>query len=309
MIARSFCFAAILFVFYNLILLIEPLRRCFVVQGQRQYNVINAQEYLFAKPVKPGVVVGSSLSARLAETSLKTDFYNLSLGGDSVFTGLEIVRRSAIRPRVVLIETNMLLREENQSILSNVFCPLVSQLRPLVPGFRERYCPSTLIAGKVGGILIDCAVTAGQRICPWQDLFTTEDRKFVFAKMIDIQKADYEVEPRPEQLKGQIEKLKVLVASLEERGSRCIFFEMPIDNSLIKLPVPSAIRNSVREAFPSPKYVWVCPEGNQHYETQDGMHLSDPAANTYAEHIRAELCRHGLIGGPRSTQASSSQLR
>ncbi len=88
MIARPFRLAAALFVLYNVVLLPASVRRRSVAQSQWKEHLAKAQEYRLAKPFKPDVIVGSSLSDRLAGTSLQTDFYHLSLAGDGPLTGV-----------------------------------------------------------------------------------------------------------------------------------------------------------------------------------------------------------------------------
>jgi len=295
MIIRSILFAGVLFLLYNLVLLAPPLRERFITQSQWQDNMAKAQEYPLAKPSKQGVIVGSSLAERLSTTSLQTDFYNLSMSGEGPFTGLEIIRRNAIRPGVVLIETNLLLREENTDVLGSAFCPVISQLRPVAPGLLERYHPANFIAGKVGEKLVHWSLDATQWLCPKPKPKATEDAESVFEKVLAIHKAEYEILPKPGQIEQQIKKLKAFVADLEARGTRCVFVEMPIDNSLTELPQPAAVRNSLREAFPQTKYLWVNPDGHHRYATVDGVHLPGSEADAYAERIRTELGQHGLL--------------
>ena len=298
MIARAFLFATSLFLLYNIALLIHPLRKYFGAQSGWQENVIKAQEYLWANPPKMGAIVGSSLAARLAPTTLETDFDNLSFSADGPLTGLEIIRRKAIRPRLVLIETNMLLRERNENVIDCAFRPVLSDLRPLALGLRERYQPANFIAGAVGAKLVDWSLGAGRHIYPRSHVgapSSTDKTKVIRDKVMTCAKAENEIIPERAQIERQIDRMKRCVADLEERGARCAFVEMPIDASLAELAQPSLIRSRMLEAFPESKYIWVRPEKNRQYVTLDGMHLPVAEADAYALRIRAQLAQHGLL--------------
>ena len=296
-VARSCAFALCLFLFYSALLCVEPLRKRFAVQSQWQENIVRAQEYPLTASRKPGVIVGSSLAAKLSGTALEGDFYNLSFAAEGPFTGLEIVRRHPSNPRVVLIETNLLLREADQNVVNSVFRPVISDLRPLFPAMRERYQPANLMIGAVGARMVTQVVQMRRKL--WPVMRSKQDGKEgvkpLFEQSLAMKITQYNTVPRTEVLKRRTSQMEVCVRDLESRGTRCVFVEMPVDFALLELPRSARVRDELVEAFPPSKYMWIGPEAGRRYVTTDGVHLARLDTLEFAEKIRAELERNGLL--------------
>ena len=64
-----------------------------MLQNQLQQNYSYAQDFIYEKKT-PNIIVGSSMAARMKNEFLADNYYNLSFGGGSVLTGLEIIKRS-----------------------------------------------------------------------------------------------------------------------------------------------------------------------------------------------------------------------
>jgi hypothetical protein len=141
MIKKTLLIALGIFLVYNLCLGRRSFRDHFVVQSQWQENITKAQEYLLDDRPHPYVLVGSSLFGRLIEADLGPGFRNIAFSGGSLFTGLELVARKPADTKIVFIETNMILRDTDEAVLSNAFRPVLAPLRTYLPGLRERCQP------------------------------------------------------------------------------------------------------------------------------------------------------------------------
>lgn len=287
MIKRVIILGAIFFILYNLCLLAAPFRDRFVVQSDAQENLAKAQEFLLGAHAKPCVVVGSSLCARLTEDRLGPRFYNLAFSGGSLFTGLELILRHPGATKIVFIETNMILRGEDQAVLANALRPVFAELRPYLPALRERCQPANFVAGKVGEKIVAGAISPLQWVnsrvhssnlsSPPSNLFTS---------LLADQQRIYSVAPSPERLSAQIAKLKGRVNELESQGIRCVFVEMPTDASLTESPLAATVRTALFNAFPPGRYHWILPHEGRRYGTTDGCHLTGEEAVEFANRLQ-----------------------
>lgn len=291
MILRSFLAAAGLFLLYNVALQSSALRQRAVVQSQWQGNLLKAQEYPLAKLPRRNVIVGSSLAARLV---MEGDFENLAFAGDGPLTGLELMVRDVSAPRVVLIESNLLLREVNQDVIASAYRPGFLKLRPMLPALEDRYQFANLAVGMVGEGMVAKALEGGRRLLrsPQSAGASAEDAGRLLQMNLAIQREKLGTAPDADFVQQCIARMKRAVAELQGRGVRCIFVEMPIDASLGGLLQPALVREQLAAALP--ELAWIRPEVGRSYRTVDGVHLPKDEAVAYAAYIRAELLRLGF---------------
>lgn len=294
MILRALITAALLFLLYNLVLVVRPRPGCFKTQSQWQENVAQAQEFALGASPRPAVLVGSSLGARLLGTRLDANFVNLSFSGEGPATGLEIVRRASVAPPLVVIEMNFVLREPNETIVGNVFAPVVAPLRRHLPALRERYQPANVVAGYVGARVVRDTVTMARRLHLAPALAADTGAGVspeLYAQLVAEQRSRFDHLADAEELKSGLTRLRHAVAELEQRGTRCVFLEMPIDPALGELPLPRQVRAQMMRAFPPDRYTWIRPAVARTYVTVDGLHLPAGEAATCAAVIVSELAR------------------
>jgi hypothetical protein len=310
-IGRSCLVALTLFLLYNLVLASGRVRARFVPQSMRQQNVIQAQDYVARATPPQVVVVGTSMAARLPLHQLGTEAVNLSMYGDSLFTGLEVIRRSEQTPKLVLIETNLLMNELNPEVVSTVFRPVFHQLRPHLPGLRERFQPANLVTGAFGEPLLRRVLRIVQRATPAKSTPPESDAPppqaapearlaALLAAGLAGQEAVFAIAPEADRLDRQVDALRVAVQDLERRGIRSAFLQMPVYRSLADLPLTTRVHEALEAAFPPDRYLWIRPQKPDSYETTDGLHLGDAEARRYASELTAALETAGVLPGDRS---------
>lgn len=155
-------------------------------------------------------IVGSSLSKRL-DPGLFTDItvINLSLGGGSVMTGLEILRSVPVLPKVILVEINILDRPFDeewkntgafaQSQPSVVLTGISKPLRYIFtdppfsyisPDKQAAWWNQKLMAlrsGEAAEYDIQAAVTAGQRMWDKRNSWDIANRNFKHIQELTIE--------------------------------------------------------------------------------------------------------------------------
>ncbi len=115
------------------------------------------------------------------------------------------------------------------------------------------------------------------------------DNASLFDQVLALQIPAYSTAPDEQLVARKFAELKRRVSSLESRGTRFTFFEMPVNPRLCQLPRAKIIRESFQQHFPPSKYTYVAMPDCGEYQTSDGMHLRSEEAIKYTTYLREAL--------------------
>jgi hypothetical protein len=282
MIKKSILVFIVLFLLYNYIVipfyLKSTLKNHKAVQSQWQENKIRAQEYVYNLKPADKILVGSSLSERIADSS----WYNLSFLGGSPLTGLELIKLKNQFPNVVLIETNLIARKLDAEIISIVEPSIFNKLTSCFSALLEKNQPFKFI---------------GAFFCSDRDQKETSNPpdSALFNKLIQIQINSNLTVDCTKTLDNNIAKLQELVAFLEKQNVRIYFIQMPIYKTIYLTLNESNKRSKLFKAFPQNKYNWIIPDSTQIYNTTDGVHLTEKSAVKFKEQIKNRMKKKLLL--------------
>ena len=230
-----------------------------VVQNQIDTNMMRAQNFLAGDPET--VLVGSSLTFRLPTALLEPQVSNIGMVGGSSLTGLAIVDGSGQRPRLVLVETNLLERPLDSTAVQAQLRFPERFLRRHLRVFRTGYDPANLLWRGLTYLTHQMDV---------EPVLTPEAARAFYQEQ-QLFKAQ---PPEAMGFQRNLKQTAALVASLQAKGIRVGFFEMPIDPGLMNSPADRMIRRETMAAFPPGRYCWLHlgVPGGAH--TVDGVHLT-----------------------------------
>lgn len=288
MFRKTLLWALGLFFAYNLALYVPAIRDRFLPQSQWQENLVKAQDYLSETRPIHVVIVGSSLAARL-ENSLGEDACNLALAGGSSATGLELVCRKTLKPRIVLIETNLITKNADASVLDNAFRPVFSQLRVVFPAFRERFQPANFLAGKVGEKIVGLGTRSLESLANRKDKAKVGASDVLFQQLLQKQRAEYGAAPGTAELEEACARLERYVNRLADDHVQVALLELPVHRELMTLPRFRAIRQTLEAKFPPDRFRWIEAPASFEIETSDALHLNADCARALARNIRGQL--------------------
>jgi hypothetical protein len=303
MIKKAFIVCLILFSVYTIFIIKKPMLSS--SQCQWDSNIFRAQYYLYEESdTINDVIVGSSLSCRFVMDSLPK-FYSLAFGGQSSFDGLRIIKKKARLPKNLYIETNVLLRKENDNFLNSLLSPILFLTAKHCISLRADKKPvpiSSLYFNALRKIInkkID-TLTESKIVLPQilnidslevvnveENGITTEGDNEFFMTMLNIQINNYSKQPNETLLKEQLLLLSDYVKYFKEHGVNVYFFEMPVDKRLNTLPVAKTIRKELATLFPKNIYNYI-NVNNTEYETNDGLHLSISGAMEYTKYFKTQ---------------------
>jgi len=203
---------------------------------------------------------------------------NLALGGDSALTGLEIVARHPPFPKILLVEINVLQKPANHPLVASALAPVPAKIRELLPAARVQYQPINILYWALH------RVVHGRR-----GVVDTVIPEETHRTLLALQDANYRQTPDAADLSANLEQLRILVRSLETKGVTVVFFELPVDPSLVNLPLATVIRHHVQTIFPVSQYCWIDWPIDGGFRNTDGVHLIETSAYNVAATFEARL--------------------
>ncbi len=274
MIKRSLITALVLLLGYHFILPHLP-KGYLWIPGQQRANYARAQKFVHDAPADTKVVIGSSMANELSQEILGTGIVKLTFPAGGSFTGLDIVRNTGKRPSVLLIESNTLLRGSDEGLVGDATSAWRRQLRDVTPALKEEGRPSNYAVGFLNGWV--------KRFCNLGNKLTGKGKAPVAAaeapadpamleNVMRVNRETLNRKPDAAKLEDAVRRFGEEVDALAAAGTRCVFFEMPIDSSLQGLEEPTAVRNAMQQRFPRDRYTWI-DIPHRDYRTSDGIHL------------------------------------
>ncbi|MGH6710632.1 MAG: hypothetical protein ACREEK_16855 [Bradyrhizobium sp.] len=228
------------------------------------------------EPIPDVVLVGSSITNRLSESYFSTPkLRNLALAGGSPVTGLEIVAARSQLPKLILVEANVLARAVDTSMVDRYSRidagPLFFRpIRAIIAAYENRrHAP---LSSAEASAALEQLVKA-----PPADL---ADGRFL---QLAVEAGDSQ-DPGPV-TQTNAASIARLAASIEQRGSRLMLFELPVPKEVAAARFATITRKTVRDAFPGPSHWLPIEVARDELRWPDGVHLDARSAVLVARSI------------------------
>ena len=282
---QLFTLSALLFTSYSLLLEHDQFRYGGGVGSSDWENCkIRAERYLYDIKNPRIVIVGSSLAQRIDTNYLSTDFFSLATNCLRGIVGLEIVHQAEHTPKIIIIESNIVVNPTFSKILDEIFHPFHFHLKHYFKSMRTEYKPSNVFRfglKKILGYKEPSDWTVPTRIDNENGIPKKSQKSNLD---ISIKKISPEIAKKFEQITKRQEtqgiesgnrkykdnrlRLKQIVQNLESRNAKVVFLEMPM-----KTRNATTGASFVESTFPNHQII----KGYLHaskFEYSDGRHLS-----------------------------------
>jgi len=255
-----------------------------------QSNVVKAQRYVYQDESDlKMVIVGSSLAAYLNVKDIGEGVKSIALGGGSSKTGLEIVKRSKSKPRIVLVEINdTIIRKIDSELLDSLYHPIFYWLRQYLPMMREEYRPIS--------VFIDYLKSRSKqnlKLMTREELDSLEGRNLTPELSQKSIQTIVDVESKPlsekdaETIKQEAELIKTQIAEINKNsGAKVVLFDIPLESRVNAAIRRKQVRDLAKKLFPSDRFEWLPPPKEREWRTNDGIHLIRSDARDFAEFLR-----------------------
>jgi hypothetical protein len=190
--------------------------------------------------------------------------------------GLQLILSKDSAPRFVLLETNLILRDGNADLVSKNTEGIIPVVKHWIPSLREQYEPICLFASMMlGSTGIDAQ--AGNKKVNMNLLNESIKHRIEKDNPIPADKAE-----------SRIQEIKQLIKKLEEKGTRFVFFETPVNERILHLRKFEQTRDIVQREFPADKYIYL-PSDTTKYLTTDGEHLDYEGQQRYSSFLKKNI--------------------
>lgn len=257
-----------------------------VTNGNYQFNLSKAQNYLHNEKKSSVIIVGSSLSNRIKSKD-NDRVTNLAFLGMSPINGLLLISRNKNTPDYILIETNNILGGRNSDFLSNLFHPINYFLKSNLPFLRANKQPLNFLSKDILPIFYEklSAKILGE-------IDYKQEAKYqilIREKMLRHSIAKYKTS-EIENSNKSVRELDSLINILSIKGSKIIFYEMPTHKKLYGLQKRIHTQKIIGNYIRKKHYQFIpLPIDSLEYATTDGVHLGPSEAKRYSKYFEQQL--------------------
>lgn len=253
-----------------------------------------AEHLAFLPPQVDTVVVGSSMTQRLSQRyySFPPSILNAGITGGETLTYMEILSRAAKKPRLVLVEVNMLGGEPSPFLIERTTGSLWHSIKRL-NAFREDWKPMNILLRCLNNV----RKTRSGNAPPPNDMPSPEN----FKVALDYTIKHYNTILTTNKVLNVLTQLKPLVERLEADGVKVCFFATPVHPDIGSILERQVVQHA-RAMFPPAKYDWFVVDHAAEWHTIDGVHLTQPSCIVFAGQLEAFIARFASNGSTNHAQ-------
>jgi hypothetical protein len=255
-----------------------------------QNNIVKAQRYVYQDDSDlKMVIVGSSLAANLNVKQIGEGVKSIALGGGASQTGLEIVKRSKSKPRIVLVEINdTIVRKINSELLDSLYHPIFYWLRQYLPMMREEYRPISVFINS-----LKSRSKQNLKLMTREALDSLEARNITPELSQKAIKATVDIQSKPlsekdaTDMKHEADLIKNQIAEIKKNtGAKVVLFDIPLESQVNATLRMQQVRELAKKLFPPDRFEWLPPPKEREWRTNDAIHLIRSDARDFAEFVR-----------------------
>ena len=255
-----------------------------------QSNVVKAQRYVHQDESDlKMVLIGSSLAAYLNVKDIGEGVKSLALGGGASQTGLEIVKRSKSKPRIVLVEINeTIIRKIDSELLDSLYHPIFYWMRQYLPMLREEYRPVSVFIN-----YLKSRSQQNQKPMSREALDSLEGRNITPELSQKAIQTAVETQSKPlsekdaKNMTQEADLMRNQIAEIKKNtGAKVVLFDIPRESRVNATLRVKQVRELAKKLFPPDRFEWLPPPKEREWRTNDGLHLIRTDARDFAEFLR-----------------------
>jgi hypothetical protein len=226
------------------------------------------------EPTPDIALVGSSMTSRLSEGYFKTHLRNISISGGSPLTGLAILASYPSVPHVILVETNIMSRTAESELIEKFGkndAAAFQWFRPYRAVISFVYYWLKYKSEDVAALRNSAPAT--------YDISTS----------VEQAAAEYARSNLDSAMAENTQTMLRLVSTLQERGCKVYFYELPYPENLGNSHFAVTARTLAHRAFPNPEQ-W--PQLDYHLPSLrwvDAAHMDERSAAIVAQQMDGAL--------------------
>ena len=240
----------------------------------------NLQDYVRNWRRCPVVVLGSSVVGGLPPAGWeKPGVCSITLVGQGSLLGLDVMAQSPAAPKILFVESNFGFRDTVPDVVAATSDPV----RRVIHDWLPLSTAQANWINALGKSQFGEAHGLDRPTESWEAW--RESRKAyadIYVKMYGNPVGDW----GRQHLEENLQHTRTLVAELERRGTKFIFFEAPLDPRLTELPVIALWAEKMHKAFADHDWVTDAPEK---YYLTDGMHFMSGSGKDFFDLLMSHV--------------------
>ncbi len=291
MISKTFKLFLLFFILYNLLLLLFPPKKVYF-QNTQQLNYVSAEQFFFSSRNRYDLIItGSSMSQRLSLDSFPENSYNLSFSGKSAFTGLELIKKKGDRPKIILIEMNILDLSIDDKFVNNLSRPLLYHLKKVFPALLESNQPFSILGSAC--IKMEYMIrNSGSKGIPEKiDSFKNETRRGNDTKFLIHKDLLSTYSENVDSLKviKNIEILNDFIDYYNSFNTKLVLFYMPVNPDIFTSVRMESQKRLLKRYLKDNHVYWIPPDPMRQYFPGDGEHLDAKEAELFSKYLLGQI--------------------
>jgi len=258
-------------------------------------NLIKAEKFIYDQGIeKDIIIVGSSLAAKLIEDSLPKRSANLALDGQSIYDGLEILLQLKRKPKLLLIESNVIERKISESFINSLFSVVMYPARKKTNLLRTKNKPEYFADLAIEETIVKpvCEKFINKLLYkifnPISEYYANREGKPDMAlreTMLEITKENIDNIILEKKYEKSVELLDKYIAHFSNLGTQIVFFEMPESTELCNNSWANFRDTLVIDRYKSYNVHYSLNPNCAHYTTSDAVHLDKESATKFTKQI------------------------
>ncbi len=236
-------------------------------------NSITSENYRYLSKIPSVLIVGSSKTNFFDYDVLGNDIFHFGYGGQGALTGLEILNKSPILPKLILVEVGDTLQwpanEQCVKLASDKF-----QTGDALSALQHRYQPCAEL------------LLLYSKIVP-REVPGVEYRDH----LVDVQRQQLSMsvpERRRASISKNCDRAKFLMTALRARGANVVAFDAPVANAVANSQYVSEVQMLVKECFGTSDFESLT-NPSENWQTRDGTHLMPESGKLYSQWLRKQI--------------------
>jgi hypothetical protein len=240
----------------------------------------NLEDYVRHYPDCPVVVLGSSIAENLPPAGWeRPGVCSIALIGQGPLLGLETMARTEAAPRLLFIEASFGFRDTPPGLAEAATDPARRFLHAWFPLTTARGNWLNML-GKTQYAMVHELYRPAEPWTEWRAQH--QSYRDVYIGIYGAAESDW----MRGHLAEQLDRTKTLVAELERRGTKIIFFEPPLDRQIAALPIIALWSRQMRQAFADHEWVTDAPES---YYLTDGQHFTPGSGKDFFDLLMRQV--------------------
>jgi hypothetical protein len=241
---------------------------------------VNIEDYVLNYRRCPVVMLGSSVAASLPPAGREQPgICTVALVGQGALLGLAIMVRTPAAPRVLFVESTFGFRDAPPDQVATYADPGLRALHAWFPLSAAKANWVNML-GKPQYSIPAQLYRPAEPWAAWRESRKTYRDVYVGIYSKSLDDASHRI------LDRNLAQTQDLIAEMESRGTKIIFFEAPLDPQLAALPVITAWHDMMHAAFAD--HPWVTDDPERYYLV-DGMHFASGSGADFYDFLLAHL--------------------